>query len=447
MRSRSAVIAVLAVLAVAALAAGFFLKYRRDSFLALLAPVVPQPQAVFHKNHILVLVEGLDYDYNSQDEEYSSKARSDVIKAINLDFLNHNVYVVDIPRDMDAILPNGRETKINEAQSEGGVSEARSVIAGWLGIPGFDRYVILRVNTTKDLINAIGGVDVKVMNSDCLMHPPGCVNGPLDYVDTWGHLSIHLKPGFQHLNGDQAVGYSRFRHDWCGDPCRIMRQDQVLNAMVAKLRTNQINTLLHLNDLLAVFRRDVQTDLTNQEQLSLAFSFAALPKGGLHTAQIPYVDDKVASDGGEVIIPDQTKKAQLVQSYLLSVPQPSPPPAQAVRVAGAPTPSQVRVVVENGTGVPGVARRAAELLRERGFTIAQIGNAPAANFTTTQVHERSGAPNAAAKVRDALGSAASKALVIADAGSFASEGPGSDVTVVVGQDLVPYLTAQPISNP
>jgi len=42
------------------------------------------------------------------------------------------------------------------------------VIASWLGVPSFDRYIVMRIDTTKDLINAIGGVDVNVENSDAL---------------------------------------------------------------------------------------------------------------------------------------------------------------------------------------------------------------------------------------------------------------------------------------
>jgi len=423
------------MLGAAGIAAGIAYSQHRSPWAAVLSPFVPPPETLFHKDHLLVLLEGLDYDYNPQDEESSKRSRSDVIKAINLDFITHNAYVIDVPRDMDAILPTGRETKINEAQSEGGVREAQSVIAGWLGIPGFDRYVILRINATKDLINALGGVDVKVMNSDCITHPHGCVNGPLDYDDTWGHLAIHLKPGFQHLTGEQAVGYGRFRHDWCGDPCRIQRQDQIVTAIIAKLRDDKINTLLHVNDLLGVVSRDVETNLNRAEELSLALAFADMPQHGLHIAQVPYVDDKIAADGGQVLIPDLVKKARLVQSMLVAPQRP-----QTIASIG-----QLSVSVENGTGVPGMARRVAQILQGKGFMIGEIGTA-ANSIATTQVRDHSAQQNAGARVRDALGSAASGAMVVADVSPPQGAAVHSDVTVIVGQDLVPALTAQTVSH-
>lgn len=430
---------VLAVVAagLVALFAGFSVAFHRSPLQLVTGQITPSPQDVFHKNRILVLVEGLDYDYNDKDEEYSTQARSDVIKAVGLDFRTNNIYVLSIPRDMDAVLPNGRESKINQAQADGGVREAQFVISKWLGVPSFDRYVILRVNTTKDLINAIGGIDLEAMNSNALKHQGP--NGPIDYDDTWGHLHIHFKPGMQHMNGDQAVSYARFRHDWCSDPCRIMRQSQVMQAALNKLRSDRFNTLLHLNDVIGVFSRDVQTNLTRSEQIALAVAFSHMPKSGLHTDQVPYVDDKVLADGGDVLIPDETKKGQLVDSMLLNPPVPTASPdAQAI---ASINPQTLRVDVENGSGIPGAARRVAAMLRKQGFTIGEIGNA--SGTSVSEVHEHSKVQYAGLKVRAALGKPGATVSVISDAQTAPPSNSGvSDVTLIVGTDLAAALTAQ-----
>src|SRR5579863_8975989 len=152
-----------------ALAAYAFFEHR-NPVAAITQIFVPSPQQVFGKSNILVLVEGLDYDYTAKDEEYSTNSRSDVIWAVNLDFANKRIYQLSVPRDMVATMPNGSQAKINQAQSEGGVKEAKSVIAQWLGIPPFNRYVILRIDATKEFIGAIGGVNVDVKSSNCLQY-------------------------------------------------------------------------------------------------------------------------------------------------------------------------------------------------------------------------------------------------------------------------------------
>ncbi|HKU66755.1 MAG TPA: LCP family protein, partial [Candidatus Baltobacteraceae bacterium] len=299
----------------------------------------------------------------------------------------------------------------------------------------------------KDLINAIGGVDVKVMNSDCTMHPQGCVNGPIDYDDSWGHLHIHLTPGMHHLNGDQAVGYMRFRHDWCGDPCRIKRQQQVLHALLGKLSGDKFNTLMHVNDLVGVLSRDVDTNFTRSEQISLAQAFVGMSKNALVTRQVPYVGDVILPDGGDAIVADDSKKAQLVQNMLLDPPVPTPSP-DAAAVAGI-DPLSVRVDVENGTAVPGVARRVAAILKAKGFTIGSVGNASSEDVATTELREHSRITFAGLRVREALGKSAANAQVIAVSETPTPDATAapSDVTVIVGEDLASSVMRQASIQP
>lgn len=275
---------------------------------------IPPPETVFGRPSLRVLVVGLDYDYNGQDEETSAHSRSDIIMAVKLDFIKHRIYELSVPRDMVATMPNGATAKINEAQSEGGITESEAVVSSWLGLKGFDRYVVLRIDTMKDLINALGGVTVDVENSDALRHAGA--NGPIDYDDSWGHLHVHLKPGVQHLDGDQAIGYSRFRHDWCSDPCRIMRQQQVIHAIAQQVQTNQATTILHVQSLLDVLHRDVQTDLKGNEEISLGAAFTTFTPKEIVTAQVPYTTSIELPDYGDSIVADEQAKKQLVSTML-----------------------------------------------------------------------------------------------------------------------------------
>ena len=393
--------------------------------------LVPSPQHVFGKDHLLVLVVGLDYDYDPKDNETSKTSRSDIIKAIDLDFATHRVYVLSIPRDMDAILPSGQEAKINQAQSEGGIGESQTVVAKWLGIPGFDRYVVLRIDTVKDLIDALGGVDVDVMNSDALKGQGP--NGPVDYDDNWGHLHVHLKPGLQRLDGGHAVGYARFRHDWCSDPCRIMRQDQVVKALIARFKGDKLNTLAHMDLLLAAVHHDIETSLTPGEELSIATAFASLDPHGVQTAQVPYVDDKSIPIYGNVIVPDVAARAHLVQTMLLAPPRPS----TAAATATALVPSAVRVDVRNGTATAGLAQRVAGILKSKGFVVASVGNAATPNVSLTELRSASSA--AAASVRNALGPTLSTAAIVADG--------TAGVTLTLGQDFVDATAASQALSP
>jgi LCP family protein required for cell wall assembly len=435
-----AIVAGLIAVGFGSMLAGYAFFEHQNPVTAITQLFVPSPEQVFGKPNLLVLVEGLDYDYTAQDQEFSTNSRSDVIWAVNLDFANKRIYQLSIPRDMIATLPNGTRGKINQAQSDGGVTEAKSVISQWLGIPGFDRYIILRIDATKAFVEAIGGVDVDVKSSDCLQHKTGCTGETLDYDDTWGHLHIHLKEGWQHLDGDQAVAYMRYRHDWCSDPCRIMRQQQVLHAMAGKLRGDRVNTLLHVGDLLAVFRKYVQTDFTSSELLALASHFQGISDTSIVNNQVPYTGDIDLPTYGDSLVPDVEARARLVNAMLVAPPAPEPSPDAIALAAIAPA-----TLRENGSGVPGAGRAVADKLKKAGFTIGDVSNAPRSDYVASEIHEHSTVAFAGARVRAALPAALDKATVVPDPSPGDSADPQaspttSDVTVIVGADLAKAMT-------
>jgi hypothetical protein len=72
--------------------------------------------------------------------------------------------------------------------------------------------------------------------------------------------------------------------------------------------------------------------------------------------------------------------------------------------ANAPEGARVRVQVLNATTTRGLARRATMHLRDRGFDVLEIGTAPA-QLDSTLVLDRSGHPEWARRVADALGGA------------------------------------------
>lgn len=72
--------------------------------------------------------------------------------------------------------------------------------------------------------------------------------------------------------------------------------------------------------------------------------------------------------------------------------------------ATAPTSERVKVEVLNATNVRGLARRATLYLRDRGFDVLYLGTASEL-LDSTLVLDRSGHPDRAQRVADALGGA------------------------------------------
>jgi LCP family protein required for cell wall assembly len=397
---------------------------------------VPSPESVFGKQRISVLLMGLDYDYSANDEPTSKDARTDKIEAFALDFPSKVIESIAVPRDMDAIV-NGHEDKINDAFHYGGPRNTDAVVGGFLGLPKndrggfFDRYVTLRINASKDVINALGGLDVPVTET-------------MDYDDTWGHLHIHFKPGLQHMNGDEAVSYARFRHDACSDPCRIRRQQQIEHLTIEKLKNDKFNDLTHIAQLIDVIRRNVDTNLTGDEMKSLGWAFRDLNIADVHSTQIPYLDDKNTYCCGDVLIPDNVAKAKIVAEFIGPYHAVIPPPSAADLAAVKP--ADLRVDVRNGSGIPGLGAKLADVLRRDGYVITSVGNADTFDYDTTQIRATTKRPLAGERVRSDIHLAQATVTPIPEptAAATSAKTPAlADVMVVVGRDYVNVPTAAP----
>jgi len=192
-------------------------------------------------NFYTVLVSGVD----------DGNGGSDTNILVAIDAEGGSIYGVSIPRDTHTFF-NEKDRKINSAYSIGGMELLSEVTADLLGIP-VDYTVKVDLRGFEALVNAIGGVQFDVPLD-------------MDYDDPYQDLSIHISKGPQLLNGADALGVVRFRHNNDGtgygseDLGRMQTQQNFLKA-VAK-QTLTVSNLSRVDDFVKIFRQFVETDLT-----------------------------------------------------------------------------------------------------------------------------------------------------------------------------------------
>jgi hypothetical protein len=103
-------------------------------------------------------------------------------------------------------------------------------------------------------------------------------------------------------------------------------------------------------------------------------------------------------------------------------------------------PSTVHVIVENGSGQPGLATTVSAKLSKLGYVVDSFGNADTFAYETTQIRPASQVPFAGERVRADLGV---PDAVIAPA-TDTTPGPRTLVTVIVGKD---YAAASAVAVP
>ena len=162
----------------------------------------PGERAFGARDALYVLCLGIDYNHDSKGILYTKYARSDSVFVVRIDKQANTLSVVSIPRDMRVEIPGHGHDKINTAYSykaNGDLDLARKTVEQFLGVH-IDHTVVIKPYAVEHVVDAFGGVDLDVERD-------------MDYDDNWGNLHIHLKKGLQHLSGQQAVGYIRFRKD------------------------------------------------------------------------------------------------------------------------------------------------------------------------------------------------------------------------------------------
>jgi LCP family protein required for cell wall assembly len=110
---------------------------------------------------------------------------------------------LSIPRDSYAEIPGQNPQKINAAYAYGGAKAEIEAVENFLGIQ-IDHVAIVDFTGFEDLIDAVGGVEVNVPHKLCAAIAGGAGGGQ-------GGVSLRLAKGWNTLDGEKALAYSRVR--------------------------------------------------------------------------------------------------------------------------------------------------------------------------------------------------------------------------------------------
>lgn len=202
---------------------------------------------------------------------------TDSIMAVTIDPASDRVMLASIPRDlvvqMNLQTPSSRTwvNKINSAYEvpytnivccvaaqytgrDGGGHAAEHEVGKVTGLT-FDKYIAVDFVAFRDLVDALGGVDVCLTtNLDDIYYP--------DYYN--GYHPIHFKAGCQHLNGEQALEIARSRHATqsaqSSDFGRARRQQDIMEAI--KKKATSVNGFSKAPQLLSALQKYISTDMS-----------------------------------------------------------------------------------------------------------------------------------------------------------------------------------------
>ncbi|MBQ4526812.1 MAG: LCP family protein [Clostridia bacterium] len=178
--------------------------------------------STLEKSYINVLMVGLDKD----------ETRTDVIMVAQFNLTDKSINFLQIPRD--TYVDNNRyDKKINSAYGAGGIERTIEEIQSVVDIE-IDRYVVITTSGFRNVIDEVGGIWYDIPQD-------------MNYDDDYQDLHIHLKAGYQLLDGDKAEQYVRCRNIYPdGDLGRIEAQSgfikESISQIVEKCNTGKADT-------------------------------------------------------------------------------------------------------------------------------------------------------------------------------------------------------------
>jgi len=236
-----------------------------------------------------ILVLGLDRGKNTH--------RSDTIMVVHLDPSNNSASVVSIPRDTRVTIPGMGPNKANAAFAYGGADLSKATIEDFLGIK-IPYYVSIDIDAMANLIDEIGGVKINVEKR-------------MFYIDRAQNLFVDLKPGYQTLNGRDALSYVRYRRDG-GDITRILRQQKFIRALATQISLKK--NVVRSPQILLKFFSYMDTNLNTKEIVGLALAMKKInDMGEIRMTQVKGYDSMV--NGIYYIQPDAPALKKIVQEY------------------------------------------------------------------------------------------------------------------------------------
>jgi LCP family protein required for cell wall assembly len=259
-----------------------------------------------HGQQVNILLLGMGGEQN--DAPYLT----DSIMAVTIDPTTNRVMMASIPRDlvvhMDLQTTPGRiwTNKINAAYEvpytniiccvapqytgrDGGGHAAEHEVGKVTGLT-FDRYIAVDFVAFRDMVDALGGVDVCLTtNLDDYEYP--------NYNNGYIRGGIHYKAGCQHLNGEQALQVARSRHaqqaQQSSDFGRARRQQDIMQAIKKKATT--VNGFSKAPQLLDALQKNIHTDMTLSDMKAVYDWGKNLPDSSI--VRIALTAPSAAADG------------------------------------------------------------------------------------------------------------------------------------------------------
>lgn len=280
------------------------------------------------KGYTTIALVGID----SRDDKLKSDWNSDtmIIASINND--TKKVKLVSVYRDTYLCLGEDEDENnsyglANSAYCTGGAKKMINMLNKNLDMNISD-FVTVNFQAVAETVELLGGIDVEMKKEEVVHLNNYCVE--TSEVTGMDYTPLEEIEGVHHLNGVQAVAYTRIRKTSGNDFRRAARQREVIYRIVEKAKNSSIATL---NTVLDKIFPMIYTSLTEKEILSMGMnmlSYDIEDQTGFPFDHLYGDTVKEAMDGVDCVLPI-TLESNVIKLHEFLYPEDSYVPSNEVK--------------------------------------------------------------------------------------------------------------------
>ncbi len=357
-----------------------------------------------------------------------SQNMTDTIMVVKYSPKNQQASLLSIPRDSFVGKSTSSATAFDKINSKYQISP-QSTIDAVNRLTGLNLkyYVTVDTKALRDLVDAIGGVYFDV---------------PIDmnYDDSSQALAIHLKKGYQLLNGMQAEGVVRFRHNNNGTSYPSEYGDNDLGRMKTQRafietvlkQTLKVGNITKVNQLINIAKEEVSTNIPWDTLKNYAVALMDFDTNNLKTGALPGAADYY--NGLSFFIVNTKQSKEMVNDLFFSTGENANDISSSNTISGTSTSgsnkslnknrSKIKLEVLNGTGSSDRFDNAITQLKDYGYNITKKGTT---NFTNkTVIIDRKSNSN---EEKNEL-----KSLLCTGTTTVGEDNSNVDFTIIIGID-------------
>lgn len=241
-----------------------------DSILTENLEKVQRTSDLYKTDTFNILVIGVD----SRKNNFSG--RSDSMILLSIDKRAKKIYMTSFLRDTYVSIPECWDDRLNAAYAYGGSKLLMDTIKANYGI-SVEKCVVVNFGIVTDFVDFFGGVDLELSDEEIGVMNKYYISNPVDKIE------IKASKTTYHLNGAQALAYSRVRYVGT-DFARTARQRKVMMLCFDKAKDMSVK---QLDDAADIFLPRVKTNLTEGDCASLMLMAVGLSGYEIETMSIP----------------------------------------------------------------------------------------------------------------------------------------------------------------